>query len=515
MFSALPSPARDYGRLLRRSWWLLALGLLIGGGAAYAVSVVQTPVYTGTASIAFENVSQQAALIGGATTQTLETPAQLAAKSSKVVDEDNVLRQALSRTGSKLELSTLRDDVTATVDPATNLVKVEVEAPAPDAAARLAGAIAAIAAEATNNRAREQLRADAQALAERIKAIPNRPANAFTRQGEQANLSRIQSLSILARPASVVQRASLPDAPSSPKTGFNVLLGGVLGLLVGFSIAFGREATDRRVRSTDEIAEQLGVPVLAEVEDTTMGSAPYLLSERDEAADLAVATFGILRRNIELANLGNPTRVVAVVSAAPEEGKTTVALALSCAFASVGRRAVLVEADLRRPVLAERLGVEPGPGLGDYLTGSHELDAITRRVQMTEWRGASTNGQSPPSLACLLAGTAQRDPDELLASNRFRELLQTLGTSYETIVLDTCPLLPVADTLEILPFVDSYVVCVRSGRTLRDNLTALGEILSRLPTQPVGVIATGVPRRDLRTGDYGAYYASSKGVTAG
>jgi capsular exopolysaccharide synthesis family protein len=510
------SPVRDYRRLLRRSRWLLLAAFAIGTAAALGFSLAQTKTYTASASIAFQDVNQQATLVGGAATQTLVTPAQLAAKSSQIIKEGTVLGPALKAAGARRSIASLRGDISTSVDPTTNLVKISVDDHSAATAARLSNAVAVTAVNTANAQARAEFRADAAGLAAQIAQIPNNPANAITRQSDQANLSRLQSLSVVARPASISQTAGIPGSPSSPKTAFNTLIGAALGLMVGFGVAFAREATDRKLRSSEEVAAELDLPILVEVEDDVMGQAPYLLAERDDQASRAVATFGVLRRNVELARLGDKTGIVAVTSAVPEEGKTTVALSLACAFAAVGSRTILVEADLRRPALSARLELAEGPGLGDYLAGQATLEEASRTLALPVpgRNGADSSGES---LACLLAGAPPPNPDELLASRRCRELLTELAGSHDVVVLDTSPLLPVADTLELLPLVDAYVVCVRSGRTRRQDLTALRAVLSRLPKQPIGGVATGLARRDLATGAYGYYgdyYKTAKQVSA-
>src|SRR3954463_10914669 len=110
-----PSNTRDYGALLRRSWWILLLGFVIGGAAAFAFSSSMEKRYTTDASLSFQDLKDQSALVGAPTTQNYETPADLAAKSAAILDEDGVLQEALSRAKSARSVRWLRDHSTVTV----------------------------------------------------------------------------------------------------------------------------------------------------------------------------------------------------------------------------------------------------------------------------------------------------------------------------------------------------------------------------------------------------------------
>lgn len=496
----------DYQRLLSRHKLTLLAAILIGAATAFVYSSVATPSYSATASIQFQDITQQEGLVGGAA-GTLETPAALAAGSLRNVTDNTVLAAAQHALGTKMTTAQLRNAISPSVDANSNFVNVDASANNGSFAAALANAVARATVDETNQQERAIFQADAAKLQQRIATIPDNEANRTTRQNDQAALSRLQTLGVVARPAQLATTAQTPSSPASPKRAFDTVLGGILGLLVGLGIAYVRESADRRLHSPDEIAAELeGLPVLAWISDKVLGQAPLLSPSDDPETRIAVANFGILRRNVELLSLERKPKLIAVTSPAPEEGKTTVALALACAFAGVGRNTVLLEADLRRPTLADRLQLEGSPGLTDYLAGHTTPAEVLRVVPLLGRPSGPRNGQ-PDSLVVVLAGDPVSNPDELLASNRFRDMLAELSDAYDVIVIDTAPLLPVPDTLEILPFVDAYLVCVREGSTTRTNVSTLRTLLKRLPPKPSGCVTTGVPKRDHTASGYYDYYS--------
>jgi non-specific protein-tyrosine kinase len=227
-------------------------------------------------------------------------------------------------------------------------------------------------------------------------------------------------------------------------------------------------------------------------------------------ADPDEESFRILRQNVRYLAAATDLRTVLVTSAMAEEGKSTVAACLAVASAEAGLRTLLVECDLRRPVLATRFGIDQSPGLTDYLTGNAEPHEILQQVASVADR---RNGHGPAQagaggdakLVCITSGTTVPRPAELLASARFHAFLSEVGKVYDSVIVDTAPLLPVADTLGIIPEVSSLLVCIRLRQTTREQARAAQSALDRLPARPVGIVLTDVRENE---GGYYGYYAS-------
>jgi len=307
----------------------------------------------------------------------------------------------------------------------------------------------------------------------------------------------------------IAKSALAPSSPDSPKPARNTVLAALLGFVLGLFAAFVRDSLDRRLHSTAEITEHLRLPLLGYVRDGAMGHAGPLTNGRGRLEDADLEAFRILRTNLEFLDSERTLRSVIVTSALPEEGKSTVAASLAYASVAAGKSTLLVECDLRRPALAERLGVSGRPGLADYLLGAAEPQEVLQTVPILDNGRSPGNGSGASKergvakLACITAGGPAANPAELLGSERFSKFLSEVTSAYELVVLDTSPLLSVVDTLELVPVVDGVLICVRVSRTTRDQVIAAKTALNRFPPHPAGLVVTGIKSGD--EGDYGYY----------
>jgi Mrp family chromosome partitioning ATPase len=286
-----------------------------------------------------------------------------------------------------------------------------------------------------------------------------------------------------------------------------VILGALLGLLLGVIFAFLRDALDRRLRSPRDVESSFHYPILGYVRNEAMGRMSYTTNgKRRSDQQLDIEAFRIVRRNLEfLADESSP-RSILVTSGLPEEGKTTVAGSLAFAMAAAGKTTLLVDCDLRRPMLSTRLQLKQSPGISDFLVGRATPEEILRTVEFNE--AHSRNGStpavdeanpepSPHKFACVPAGSSISRATETLGSPQFKEFIDQVSQVYDIVIFDSSPLLPVADTLEILPHVDAVIICAREFKTTRAEASAAKAALSRLPERPTGLVVTGVkPGRD-------------------
>lgn len=490
----------DYARTVSRGRLIILLSAAICCGVALAISLVQRPSYVAQSSLLVQDPDSSAAL-AGAGVPSAQTPLQLALAHAPQVTRESVTRTVGASLRSPLSLDQLRGAVSVSVDPNSALVDIIAHAHTAAEAAAIANAFASSDAALTTAQARHQSAQQARQLASKLSR--GRAARDPATQAIYASqLLRLQTLASVAAPVQVNATARVPTAPSSPRPVRNASAALLFGLLLGIAIVFARDALDRRLRQPGDVEEVLSHPIIGQISSEAFQRvATGWGSVQIDALDpIDQEAFRILRHNVRYLT-AEPLKTLLVTSAMTEEGKSALAVNLAAVTASGGGKTLLVECDLRRPVLRRRLGLPAGPGLSDYLTDNADWAAIIRTlpVKLVSRNGSDPSGSPPESgadgaLSCVTAGTTAPRPTELIASRRFREFLAEAKESYDNIVLDCAPLLSVADTLEIVPEVSGLIVCVRLAHTTRDQVRAVQTALDRLPSRPVGIVLTDVPR---------------------
>jgi capsular exopolysaccharide synthesis family protein len=290
----------------------------------------------------------------------------------------------------------------------------------------------------------------------------------------------------------VAQAATIPASPSSPKIAKNTVLGAVLGLLLGIGMAFLLERLDRRVREPKDLERIYSLPLLGVVPESSAlsrsakrtGDGKAVLPPGESEA------FHLIRAHLRYFNVDRELCTLMVVSAAPGDGKTTVARHLAGAAARMGSRVLLIESDLRRPTVAQQLDIAPGPGLSDVLIGAIAMSEAVQSVDLAEPVDATARRRV---LHVLVAGaTLPPNPAELIESHAMEAVLQQAKSTYDLVVIDTPPLTAVSDAFPLLRKVDGVIIVGRVGRNRRDIAERLHETLTGAGAPLLGVVANGV-----------------------
>lgn len=287
---------------------------------------------------------------------------------------------------------------------------------------------------------------------------------------------------------SVVRPATVPTYAASPNTMLNIAAGTVLGLALGILLALGRDAIDTRVRDADVLAQLTPLPLLGTVAAwSERQSGRVLVATAPHSA--AAESIRQLRTNLQFLRVAEQSttgprpgaHVVSITSALSGEGKSTIATNLAVALSQTGARVLLVDADLRRPTVGRVLGLESGVGLTTVLAGDAELPDVVQ-----DW---GTTG-----LQVLPSGAIPPNPTELLGSPAMRWLVDQMRRSYDYVVMDTAPLLPVADATVLAGLVDGTAVVAHVGRVRRTQLGQALEHLERVSARVLGVVLNQVHR---------------------
>lgn len=504
---------QDYLKVVRGQRLLIVLTVLVFGGLALVLSASQTPQYRTSASLSTADESQDTAILGTAIAPST-TPEGRAAATAALATRPEVV----DRVRSSLRLRATREQVinrvAARAEARTNLVVVEATSSDADFAARLANAFAtamrdqsaadsrkkyADAADVTRASLRRVNRIARRSRADRLEQV-------YNQQSLRDRLSRLESLAQFVEPVQIARTATVDDRPISPTPVRDTFLGLIVGLVLALVAAFLRDALDRRFRDSASIRDELRLPMIGHVRSELLGRTMVSANGRPPLDDEDLESFRIIRSNLEYLDVDHPPKALLVTSGLPEEGKTTVSSAIATAFAVAGRKVLLVECDLRRPTLAKRLGVQPGPGLTNYLSGRATPQEVVQVIDVPGGEGRAT-------FAVITAGEQVPRPAELLASKRLRDFLEQVTGVYDHVVLDSAPLLSVGDTRELIPRADAVVMCVRVSSTTRDQARAARAALAHFPDRPTGLVVTGIkPGDDV---DYDYYsYAYAYGPTA-
>jgi capsular exopolysaccharide synthesis family protein len=495
---------RDYLRVLREQRILIIVIAAVFAGVALWLAERQNPVYQAQAAVQFVDESQDYLLIGTPIgPQAL--PGARATAEAATATRNEVVAKAAKALRTAEPLTRLRGAVSAKPDVTTGMVIIQADWGDRQFAARLATAVARAFTQIETTKAKDRYASAARDLRKTIRGLsPTNSTERYTRVVNIERLNRLETLERLAHPASVAKEAVAPSGPTSPRPVRDTLLGLLLGMTIGLLAAFIRDTLDRRLRGTSEISDELKMPILGHLRADVLGRTLMSSNGRPALNEADFEGFRILRTNLDFLDVDNPLRSVVVTSPLPEEGKSTVAVSLACAYAVAGKRVLLVECDLRRPTLAKRLGIDNHPGISDYLLGQAEPKQVVRTVPVV---AAGTEAPAEPGrvpvIACITAGQPSPRPAELLGSKRFNAFLAQVSEAYDKVILDATPLLSVVDALELLPQVDGVVMCVRSQRTTRDQARAARSALEHFPERPRGVVVTGLRPGD--EADYGYY----------
>lgn len=447
---------RDYLRILRKRKWWVILSLVACLGAAAVFTVRATPVYEAESKlfVGQQQVTTQQLPQG---VQVTQLSLQLLETYAEVLRTRPIAEHAVEEAALPIRPTDLVEDLEATPILDTQLIRLRYRSPDPALAQRVVNATAdAFVSEIEN-----------------IEAVPGTT-------GEEPAVK-----------VSVVESALRPESPVSPQPVRNMVLAFVLGAMLGVGVAFLVEYLDTSVKDTEDVERVTGYPVLAAVPRfDTKGEEVHL--ERDPQAASSEA-FRKLRTAIQFLGVDDPVRTVLVTSPFARDGKSTTAVNLAAAFAQGGYRTLLLEADLRRPSFHHVFGVRPDQGgLTGVLIGRTSVEAAV----------AETNIRN---LACLHAGALPPNPVELLASEHAGEVVRGLRERYEMVIVDSTPLLPVADASALAPRCDGVLMVARAGQTHRERLGEAVELLGKVGGRPLGIVLNVLSPRDARYG-YEYYY---------
>ena len=443
---------QQYLQIFRKYWRSILTVLSVCVGAALVFTFLQTPKYSSTSSalIAVDTAASAGELSSGALYAERQVSSFVA-----LADSALVLDPVIDELGLDVTPQALRSRVSVSAPAGTSIVDVTVTDTNAGRAAEIANAITASLKNVTSD------------------VVPTGP------DGDEIVT------------VTVVEPASESSRPVSPRPVVNIALGLIAGVVLGLGQALVRRLLDSRIRTRDDLEEITDAPVLASV-------VHHKGSDRakDEAAPArgtawaSDESYRKLRTAVGFVALGGERRSsIVVTSSVQGEGKTETSTNLAKVLAETGARVLLVDADLRRPQVGARLGLDDELGLYDVLTGRADLNDVLLSVD---------------DLSVLTAGTVPPNPSELLGSEAMAELLALVEAHFEYVILDAPPLLPVTDAAVLSHQAGGAVVVARAGVARQNQLTEALSILEAADASVYGVVLNDVPVSQID--GYSQYY---------
>jgi len=504
---------RELFRIARRWLWLLILGAVLGGVAAYFLSIYQQPIYQASAEVfvsqpKYNEISELGYL---STYQFVPTYAEL------MVTDD-----VLSETAQRLDNSFNAGQVSVQQIRETQILRVTVEDANPVHAANFANMLVVVFreqqyqlqtarySESKSNleTSLEEQQTEIDEILTRIANTPDTEQNKVEREWlnlmliqanetysnlvnnyENLRLAEAQSVSTV----QLVEAAKPNRFPVRPNIFTNTVLGVFLGLLIASGIIFLVEYLDDTVRSLDDVSKMYELSALGYIAKIPVSrrnkenEGVYIMS--NPRSPIAEA-FRSMRTNIEFAGVVEPVRTILVTSPGPKEGKSTVSANLAAVMLQGGKRVVIVDCDMRRPRIHKLFGMNNRTGLSGLFRGQANLnDVIERRLK---------------NLYVLTSGTIPPNPAELLGSKLMDKILTGLTELGEVVILDSPPLV-VTDPVVLSTKVDGVILVVNPGKTKKEALKAAMMQFERSEARILGVVVNQIGKNASYYYDY--YYS--------
>lgn len=447
---------KDYLRIVRRSWIAVVACALIGILGAGAVSLFMKPSYRSETKlfVALQNSGSVSELQQGNAFSQARVQSYV-----KTVTTPTVLQPVIDSLDLGVTPQALAQTIVATSDINTVLISISAENESPVQAAAIAQSVSRSLISAV-----EELEKPSDGGASPVKL-------------------------------SIVTPATAPASPHSPNVQLNLIVGLFLGLLTGVALAVLRAILDTRIRGEADLRRVTDSAVLGGISFDSDAVKKPLLTQSGRQSPRA-ESFRQLRTNLQFAHVSHESKTVLVTSSVPGEGKSTTATNLAIAMAQAGQTVALVDADLRRPMIAEYLGLERNVGLTTALVGKADVNDVLQPWGEDQLY-VLTSGQIPPN------------PSELLGSAKMKQLIIRLESVFDAVIIDAPPLLPVTDAAVLAQQVGGVVLVVGTQKVRTGDLEKSMAALEMVQADLLGVVLNRLPVKGPDAYAYGSYSYSS------
>lgn len=513
--------------LIESAWrfkWLIVAATVVAMLAGYGASLLQPTMYEAEARLLLTD-PRTAGVFQDSQRISID-PSRYVRNQAQYVESRAVAVKTIELLDGSVSVDEVDERVTARASVDLDLITIRASAPEAGDAAELANAVG----EAYQSRVREEVQAHAQQaiteldaskqdLQQRISAaergLAGNPDNSALRAERDAAIAQLITIESRADQIAVdaalygsgvelFEEAEVPEVPAQPKPLRNAAVAGVLGLMAAAALAWWRAERTQSAEGRDDPARVLGAPLLGEIPEFSDvgadGPSPTVTMPHSVAAE--AYQFVVASLQFALAEHGGSS--VVITSAAPGDGKTATALNLAAAAVQDGRRVLLVDGDERMRGLTKLSGLSPDPGLTDLQDENLPFSGC-----VSEWRLSER-----VALPFVTAGSELRDPAGFFRTPGFRRAIRRIKDYADFTIVDSPPILAVADSSAIASQVDGIVVVVQRGTPLR-LLEDVAQRLAFVGTPVLGYVFNRAKPRSRRYGrTYGAGYGYGYGHQA-
>jgi succinoglycan biosynthesis transport protein ExoP len=505
----------EYLRVLRERAWIIGACVLIVFLVTLITSLRTVPLYSSSVELVYEKANMETAVIGyqlggydSDRSRTIEAAIAAIGRNESITEAVAAQLKTEGSAGAQLSAKELSDMVIASSESQSDLVTVRVDSPRPQEAAAVANAFA--------DQFIVYRRSSARAAVDEAADVINSELSAMTPSELNSDYAlmmrdKYESLRVAAAMQDgdfkMMTRAEVATAPFTPKTTRNIVLGLVLGLALGVGLAFLLDYLDKRIKDQTALEKVSGLPVLASVPVLGRSWRGAKIDERSLgvigfAGDRSplLESFSTLRSTLQYFNVDGTMRKILLTSGLPMEGKTMTTVNLGISLAMSGKRVIILEGDLRRPMVHEYLGIENQVGLSNLLANTATVPSAMQLVALDPLIPArARKGEKGSSalvirknLYCITSGPQPPNPGELLQSTRMGEIISELEHLADYVLIDTPPVLAVSDPVAMARQADAVILCARLRSSTRDEIAQTLELLTRAGARVIGTVAGGV-----------------------